>query len=67
MAGFELPEEFRIVWIKNTLELTRMLISEAYLDLLKGMSHLRVLNGPIRFEFDSGGNLKERLAELLKG
>jgi hypothetical protein len=67
MAGFEQPEKFRIVWIKNTLELTRILVSEAYLDLLKGMSHLRVLSGPIGIEFDSGGNLKEGLAELLKG
>ncbi|OHD65969.1 MAG: hypothetical protein A2176_04200 [Spirochaetes bacterium RBG_13_51_14] len=57
MAGADNPDSFRVVWIKNTLELGEMLVSDALLDDTKEHSSLKVLNGPHEIKFDSNGNL----------
>jgi hypothetical protein len=47
----------RIVWIKNTLDLEKVIISEAYLDDLKRRDNLELLSPARKLAFDSSGNL----------
>lgn len=47
----------RIVWIKNTLELKHIVVSEAMLDEVIGNPKLDVVKGPFQFEFDENGDL----------
>ena len=47
----------KIVWIKNTLDLEKVIISEAYLDDLKGRDGLEQLSPAKELAFDSSGNL----------
>ncbi len=57
MAGVEKPEEYKILWIKNTLELEKVAVSGAYLDRVNGIKNLTVLDDPFEMEFDGKGNL----------
>jgi hypothetical protein len=47
----------KIVWIKNTLDLEKVMISEAYLDDLKRRDDLEQLSPAKELAFDSSGNL----------
>ena len=47
----------RIVWIKNTLDLEKVIISEAYMDDLKRHDGLEQLSPARKLAFDSSGNL----------
>jgi hypothetical protein len=51
------PLECRVVWIKNTLELTNIAISEALLDQVRGDKRFDVLGEPEPFRFDAAGEL----------
>jgi hypothetical protein len=57
MAGVEDPAEYKLVWIRNTLELERVFLSEFYLKRLDGRSDLERVGGPLEIEFDDEGNL----------
>jgi hypothetical protein len=47
----------KIVWIKNTLDLEKIIISEAYLDDLKRRDGLEQISPAKELVFDSSGNL----------
>ncbi len=47
----------RVVWIKNTLELGRMLISEAMVEEAQAMANLTLEGSPRAMPFDQKGNL----------
>jgi len=47
----------RIVWIKNTLKLRHLVVSEAMLGEVADNPKLNVIKGPFEFEFDENGNL----------
>ena len=47
----------KLMWIKNTLELEDVLVSEAFLPELKGREDLQILSGPHKMEFDAEGYL----------
>jgi Lactate racemase N-terminal domain len=47
----------RVVWIKNTLALKHLVVSEAMLDEVTANPRLEVVKGPFQFEFDDNGNL----------
>ena len=51
------PEDVRIVHIKNTLELTHLMVSVGCLDLLKGKIDPIIGEADVELEFDSSGNL----------
>jgi len=57
MIGLSPPEDAKIVWIKNTLELADIIVSEAYLSRVAEHDNLTVVGGPFEIEFDSEGNL----------
>ena len=57
MAGVEDPDDYKLVWIRNTLELEEIFVSEAYLERLQQERDLKVIRGPLGIEFDSDGNL----------
>jgi hypothetical protein len=56
-CGAENTRNARIVWINNTLDLEKLIISEAYLDDLKRRDDLEQLTSPKEPVFDSSGNL----------
>jgi hypothetical protein len=59
--GLVEPADARLLWIKNTLELTELECSAAYLEEARGRSDLEVLT-PLRdLPFDSAGNLPKRV------
>ncbi|HEY3425531.1 MAG TPA: lactate racemase domain-containing protein [Negativicutes bacterium] len=47
----------RVVWIKNTLQLDQIFVSEALLPEIKGKSDLKITGEPKAMEFDKNGNL----------
>lgn len=57
----------RIVWIKNTLSLDKIFVSESLIDLVKSHSQMEVLGQPQSLEFDEEGNLVWGLENLSKG
>jgi hypothetical protein len=56
-VGFDEPENARVVQISNTLHLSEVLVSEAYLPEVAGRSDLEILDGPFEMEFDAEGFL----------
>lgn len=61
-TGLVEPENARVVHIADTLRLGEVLVSESYLDEVKGRADLEVVSGPEDMEFDAGGNLFPVLA-----
>ncbi|REK19188.1 MAG: DUF2088 domain-containing protein [Planctomycetota bacterium] len=58
--GMVEPENARIVWIHNTLELEEVACSAAYLEEARGRDDLQVLGEPLPLPFDAEGNLPEK-------
>ena len=46
-------------WIRNTLELSQLVVSESLSDQLEAVADLRVEGGPFQLKFDSQGNLED--------
>jgi hypothetical protein len=57
MAGVENPADYKMVWIKNTLELEEIYVSEAYIKELKKNSNLEICGGPYEVQMDRNGNM----------
>lgn len=58
MSGFaENPQDLKLVWIKNTLELVEFIVSEAFLGEIEQNSNLEVISQGIEMDFDKEGNL----------
>jgi hypothetical protein len=57
MAGVEDPAGYKLVWVRNTLQLERIFVSEAYGSRLEKEHASSVLRGPLEVEFDGDGNL----------
>jgi hypothetical protein len=55
--GLISPNESKIVRIKNTLELDRVEVSEAFAEELQQRSDLEILDGPSPIVFSDDGNL----------
>jgi hypothetical protein len=49
--------ELRIAWLKNTLELTPLALSENFLPQIEKNPALTVLEGPMELRFDAAGDL----------
>ena len=50
-------ENIKIVWIKSTLDLEKVIVSEGYLDELNGRDDLEQISSAKEIIFDSSGNL----------
>ncbi len=55
--GLTEPENAKVLWIRNTLELAEVECSAAFLPETPGRDDLEVLTDPRPFEFDAAGNL----------
>lgn len=55
--GLTEPEDAKVLWIRNTLELAEVECSAAFLKELPGREDLELLAEPRPFEFDAAGNL----------
>jgi len=51
------PQDLRILWIKNTLEIEYLYASEAFLNQARSNPRLGILSEPFEFPFDQNGNL----------
>ncbi len=51
------PQDLRILWIKNTLELEHLFASEAFLNEIRSNPRLDILSEPFGFPFNQDGNL----------
>lgn len=60
-SGASSGEDCRMVWIRNTLKLDRMVASEALLEEVEGNRDLQVLEHLGEPDFDGQGNLKNLL------
>jgi hypothetical protein len=58
MAGIENHDEFKVVWIKNTLELEKIAVSTAYLQRIKENPRLKILSGPHTLKFSKDNNFE---------
>jgi hypothetical protein len=56
-VGLDEPENARVIQISNTLHLSEVLVSEAYLPEASRRSDLEILDGPFEMEFDADGFL----------
>lgn len=56
--GLVEPTKAKIVHISNTLHLSEVLVSEAYLPEVQQRSDLSILSGPTEMDFDADGNLQ---------
>jgi hypothetical protein len=56
--GLTPPEQARLIWIRNTLDLTELEISQTLMNQADGRSDLQVIAGPSPLKFDAGGNLR---------
>jgi hypothetical protein len=55
--GLTPPEQAKMLWIKNTLELTEMECSAAYLEAAKTKPNCELISGLRDLPIDSAGNL----------
>jgi len=51
------PQDLRILWIKNTLELEYLYASQAFLGEARSNPRVEILGDPFEFSFDENGNL----------
>jgi len=56
-------EDVRIVHIKNTMELTKLLVSRGCLTALEGKANLEIGHKDLHFQFDQAGNLISSLTD----
>ena len=56
-CGLENAEDIRIVWIKSTLDLEKIIVSEGYLENLYGCDDIEQISSAKEITFDSSGNL----------
>ena len=56
------PEGPRIVYVRDTLELEHVLVSEACRPLVEGQDGIEVVSGPTPLRFDDGGRLRSPFA-----
>lgn len=61
-VGKEDPSEVRIAWIRNSLDLNPVAVSENVLPEIKQNPAIEILSGPLEMPFDAQGNLEEILA-----
>jgi hypothetical protein len=57
LANMEDPLQFRLIWIKNTLDLSRMFASEYFFKQVESQENLTFIGMPESLEFDSDGFL----------
>ncbi len=56
-CGIEDPDDMKIVWIKSTLDLEKVIVSEGYLDDLNGRENFEQISSIREITLDSSGNL----------
>ncbi|MFV1976565.1 MAG: lactate racemase domain-containing protein [Candidatus Scalindua sp.] len=56
-CGLENAEDIRIVWIKSTLDLEKIIVSEGYLEDLYECDDIKKISSTRKISFDSSGNL----------
>ncbi len=56
-CGVENADDIRIVWIKSTLDLEKIIVSEGYLEDLNGCNDIKQISSARNIPFDSSGNL----------
>ena len=55
--GFIEPENAKVIWIKNTLSLEEIVVSEAYQKQVEAQDNLELIQNMGQLTFNSQGNL----------
>ncbi len=63
-VGLVEPQDARLLWIPNTMQLGEVECSAAYLEEARGRSDLTILSPPRPLPLDAAGNLPERMESL---
>lgn len=59
-SGVLCAEAWRLAWIRNTLALDRLLVSEALTETVEADPSLEIIEGPLPFPVDEDGRLRPR-------
>lgn len=65
-VGMVRPEDARVVWIRNTLDLKEVMVSEAYKEQMNGRKDLELVEPARALEFGGDGNLSPFWGKSLK-
>lgn len=60
-------DKARLMWIKNTLELEELLVSEAFLPEMRDRDDLKIVGGPFEMKFDDAGYLVDHFPRRQPG
>ena len=63
-VGLIPAKEMKIIRIKNTLQLSELDVSTAYIEKLSGHSNLEVVSGPEAMRFNDAGNLLDTIGQV---
>jgi hypothetical protein len=64
LIGLTEPQNARLLWIRNTLDMVDLACSRAYLEQARSRSDLQVLFEPLHLPLDEQGNLPNSVHEL---
>ena len=56
-VGYVEPEQAKVVWIKNTMDIDTIAVSASLADKVAGQAHLKVMREPEDLRFDASGDL----------
>ncbi|MBI4876921.1 MAG: hypothetical protein HY822_19970 [Acidobacteria bacterium] len=58
------PRELKIGWIRNTMQLSRLVFSEPLREEIEANPELEIAGGPLEIPYDADGNLADVLSEI---
>jgi hypothetical protein len=64
LIGLTAPQDAKLLWIRNTLDIAELACSTAYLDQARSRPDLQILSEPRQLPFDPLGNLPDRVNQL---
>lgn len=63
-CGLTPPEQARVVWARNTLDLEQIACSAAYLEEVRARPEIEILGEPTKLRFSNDGRLAQRCAAM---
>ena len=64
LIGLTAPQDARLLWIRNTLDIVELACSSAYLEQARSRPELQILSEPRQLPLDRRGNLPDCVTEL---
>ncbi len=64
LIGLTAPQDAKLLWIRNTLDMVELACSQAYLEQTRSRSDLEILSEPRQLPLDEHGNLPDDVTDL---